>query len=267
MKFPLPAGFLALALVSPSWAESGGPRPDRPPPGDHPPGPPVDRGWFRGKEGRNGKDARVHRPLGGFLSLPPEAKRAIFQSHDLDKDGKLNPEELDKARAELREKEIAHRREMIARFDKNKDGELNEEERKAMRLAWEDHLKESKEYLRKKFDTNGDGKVDNTEREAAELELRKKWQERRKEIMRRFDKDGDGTLNEAEKESAKEAIIPPPGERRPLRDGAPGTKPLPWLGDPKRPGRGPGPQEAGPPPRPPRAERPTDGMSGGPMFD
>ncbi len=238
MKLSLSAGLLLLVLAVPAWAQPDGPRPrpDGPPrPGEHAPGPPPDRGFPRGKEGKLGRDGHEHRPLGGFLSLPPETRRAIFQSHDADKDGKLNPEEIEKAREEVRQKEIAHRRELVARFDKNNDGRLDEDERRAMRMAWEEHLKESKDDLRKKFDRNGDGTIDAAEKEAAENELRRKWQERRKQVLRRFDKDGDGVLSEEEKEAAMKSLPGPRPDRGPRREPGAG-KPGPWSGEPKHPG-------------------------------
>lgn len=229
MKASLSAGFLLFILALPAWAQPDG----APRPGGHPPGPPQERGLPCGKDGKPGKEGREHRPMGGFLSLPPEARRAIFQSHDADKDGKLNPEEMAKAREEFREKEMAHRRELMARFDKDKDGKLSEEERRAMREAWQEHLKDSKDDLRQKFDKNGDGKIDEAERAAAERELRQKWQERRQEILRRFDKDGDGVLNEEEKEAAKKSLPGPRLDRGPHREAG--------VGKPGGPGRAPPP--------------------------
>lgn len=76
--------------------------------------------------------------------LPPE----VIEKFDADKDGKLNKEEREAARA-AREKE----------FDKDGDGKLNDEERKAMR---EDGHKK----LLEKFDTDKDGKLSEEERKA-----------------------------------------------------------------------------------------------------
>lgn len=80
----------------------------------------------------------------GGPPLPPE----VIEKFDADKDGKLNKEEREAARA-AREKE----------FDKDGDGKLNDEERKAMR---EDGHKK----LLEKFDTDKDGKLSEEERKA-----------------------------------------------------------------------------------------------------
>ena len=81
---------------------------------------------------------------GGGLPLPPE----VIEKFDADKDGKLNKEEREAARA-AREKE----------FDKDGDGKLNDEERKAMQEAGHKKLLE-------KFDTDKDGKLSDEERKA-----------------------------------------------------------------------------------------------------
>lgn len=76
--------------------------------------------------------------------VPPE----VLEKFDADKDGKLNKEEREAARA-AREKE----------FDKDGDGKLNDEERKAMR-------EDAHKKMLEKFDTDKDGKLSEEERKA-----------------------------------------------------------------------------------------------------
>ena len=84
------------------------------------------------------------KPKRGGPPVPPE----VLEKFDADKDGKLNKEEREAARA-AREKE----------FDKDGDGKLNDEERKAMR-------EDAHKKLLEKFDTDKDGKLSEEERKA-----------------------------------------------------------------------------------------------------
>ncbi len=74
--------------------------------------------------------------------------KEVLEKFDADKDGKLNKEEREAARA-AREKE----------FDKDGDGKLNDEEKKAMR---EDGHKK----MIARFDKDGDGKLSDEEKKA-----------------------------------------------------------------------------------------------------
>ena len=76
--------------------------------------------------------------------VPPE----VLEKFDADKDGKLNKEERDAARA-AREKE----------FDKDGDGKLNDEEKKAMR-------EDGRKKMLARFDKDGDGKLSDEEKKA-----------------------------------------------------------------------------------------------------
>lgn len=76
--------------------------------------------------------------------VPPE----ILEKFDADKDGKLNKEEREAAKA-AREKE----------FDKDGDGKLSDEEKKAMH-------EDGQKRLIKRFDKDGDGKLSDEEKAA-----------------------------------------------------------------------------------------------------
>jgi hypothetical protein len=115
-------GAFACAATLATAQDQGKPnRPDRPDRGEK--GPPGGRG---------------ERPV------PPE----ILEKFDLDKDGKLSPEER-KAAREAREKE----------FDKDGDGKLNEQEREAMRDA-------NRAKMLERFDKDGDGKLSEEEKQS-----------------------------------------------------------------------------------------------------
>ncbi|MES2310046.1 MAG: hypothetical protein V4507_14425 [Verrucomicrobiota bacterium] len=87
--------------------------------------------------------------------IPPE----MIEKFDLDKDGKLNPEEMKEARKAMHE---MHKEEILKKYDKNGDGKLSDSETERMQA---DRLKEMKEELLKEYDKNGNGKLDSSEKE------------------------------------------------------------------------------------------------------
>lgn len=91
-------------------------------------------------------------PKGPGRPVPPE----VLERFDLDKDGKLSPEERKAAMAERRQK-------MLEKFDTDGDGQLSETEREAARAAFEARRQE----LLAKYDADQDGKLSREEIAAA----------------------------------------------------------------------------------------------------
>ncbi len=104
-----------------------------------------------------GKPDRPHR------KLPPE----ILERFDADKDGKLNEEEREAAKAAMGERMKARKAEMLKKFDKDGDGKLSEEEEAAMR-------EERKKMMLEKFDKDKDGVLSDGEK----AEMRKEMGDR-----------------------------------------------------------------------------------------
>ena len=113
-----------------------------------------------------------------------EARRAaMLKKFDANGNGKLDPEEREKMRAEMTKgggRDPARMKKMLERFDKDGDGKLGENERAAMRAE-----------MQKRREAGG---------------LKGKGGEKRAEMLKKFDKDGDGTLNEDERAAMREAL-------------------------------------------------------------
>jgi Ca2+-binding EF-hand superfamily protein len=83
----------------------------------------------------------------------------MIEKFDLDKDGKLNPEEIKQAREYCRDE---HKEELLKKYDKNGDGKLSDTEMDRMEA---DRIKNVKEELIKEYDKNGNGRLDSSEKE------------------------------------------------------------------------------------------------------
>ena len=172
-------------------------------------------------------------------AAPPAAamKRSraeeLLQRFDLNRDGKLDEDELAAAHEvmlkEQMDKQAAQaarpdaeqfRARMLAMFDKNHDGRLDDDERAEARKYGEEHglgeNGEVREELMKRFDKNADGKLDDTER----AEMQKFLQERRVSspgpgpgpmrefLLREFDRNSDGKLDESEMAELEKTMRP-----------------------------------------------------------
>ena len=84
---------------------------------------------------------------------PPGLRAKLLEKFDKDGDGKLNKEEREALRAEMKERHAK----ALKEFDKDGDGKLDKEERKAL---WEARLLE-------RFDENENGVLDGEEVEKA----------------------------------------------------------------------------------------------------
>lgn len=95
---------------------------------------------------------------------------------------------------------------LLEKFDTNKDGKLDETERAAAREATRENRGKLREQALAKFDKDGDGKLNDEEKAAAREAMKERAGEHRKDIVAKFDKDGDGKLNDEEKAAAREAM-------------------------------------------------------------
>ena len=113
-----------------------------------------------------------------------EARRAaMLKKFDANGNGKLDPEEQEKMRAEMTKgggRDPARMKKMLERFDKDGDGKLSEEERAAARAE-----------MQKRRGAGG---------------LKGKGGEKRAEMLKKFDKDGDGKLSDDERAAMREAM-------------------------------------------------------------
>ncbi|MFN0069688.1 MAG: EF-hand domain-containing protein [Limisphaerales bacterium] len=103
---------------------------------------------------------------------------------------------------------------MLERFDANKDGRLDETERAAAREAMKEQAAERRQEALAKFDKDGDGKLSDDEKAAAKEAMKERAGERRQELLAKFDKDGDGKMSDDEKAAAREAMKER-GQRKP----------------------------------------------------
>ena len=94
----------------------------------------------------------------------------MLELYDLNKDGKLTQDEIDKARAD-----------QLAKFDANKDGKLNLQEYQAL---WLDAMHERMVRAFQAHDSNGDGEITVAE-----------FQKRFKNIVARMDRNDDGAYS------------------------------------------------------------------------
>lgn len=101
--------------------------------------------------------------------IPPE----LIEKYDQDKDGKLNPSEMDEARKEMQE---SRKEEILKKYDKNGDGKLSDSEEAKME---KDRVEEVKQELIKEYDKNGNGRLDSSEKaqikEDAKIQKGKFW--------------------------------------------------------------------------------------------
>ncbi len=124
------------------------------------------------------------------------------------------------ARAEPNEKpdREARRAAMLKKFDTNGNGKIDPEEREKMRAEMAKGGGGAPERMKKmleRFDKDGDGKLSEDERTAMRAEMQKRREagglkgtgaEKQAEMLKKFDKDGDGKLSEDERAAMREAM-------------------------------------------------------------
>lgn len=162
-----------------------------------------------------------------------DLRKQLIEKYDKDKDGKLNEEEREAARAEFLKQNKpaeteeqprrdrrpqagadgagrrgrgnnpefeARRKQFESQFDKDGDGELSEAEREAMRDEFRKRGEQQRAAFMKEWDKDGDGELSESERNA----LREAGEKRRKEFTAKYDKDGNGDIDESEREAIRE---------------------------------------------------------------
>ena len=117
-------------------------------------------------------------------------REKLLEKYDANKNGKLDPDEIEKAKADRGQGDAKGARpgaeemqtRMLKRFDKDGDGKLNDEEKAAAKEAMKNRAggaaggRPNMEEAIKRFDKDGDGKLNDEEKAAA----RAAFQERRK---------------------------------------------------------------------------------------
>lgn len=104
---------------------------------------------------------------------------------------------------------------LLEKFDANKDGQLDETERAAAREAMKEQAAERRQEAIAKFDKDGDGTLNDEEKAAARVAVKERAGAQRQDIVAKFDKDGDGKLSDDEKVAAREAMKERAGQRKP----------------------------------------------------
>ena len=109
----------------------------------------------------------------GRYRVPPKVRQRLFERFDANGDGELDETERAAARAAMKARREAKRREILERFDGDGDGQLNDEEKAVAKAAF-------KAKLAERFDRNGDGTLDARERRALKraMRLRKRMRHR-----------------------------------------------------------------------------------------
>jgi Ca2+-binding EF-hand superfamily protein len=117
--------------------------------------------------------------------LNARMRAEILKRFDANSNGKLDPDEMAKAREEF-QKRMVGREGMMKRFDSDGDGMLDDQERRDMRrmmasagalTAGERKPRLDQSALLEKFDADKDGALDPQERLAAIKEIRKRRSE------------------------------------------------------------------------------------------
>lgn len=114
-----------------------------------------------------------------------EARRAaMLKKYDANGNGKLDPDEREKLRAEMAKgggkRDPERMKKLLEQFDKDGDGTLSEEERAAARAE-----------MQKRREAGG---------------LKGPGADRRAELLKKFDKDGDGKLSDDEQAAMRAAM-------------------------------------------------------------
>lgn len=140
---------------------------------------------------------------------PENPSQEILDQYDLDGDGRLSEEELQKAREDMARN---WRQEMIQRYDTDGDGQLNEEERRAMRedlrnqgRVW-DQMRRGWDAML--FDSDQDGRLTEAGREERQEFLSQADEVRRVIERRLFDTDGDGVVSDEERRAGRRRLAP-----------------------------------------------------------
>ena len=101
------------------------------------------------------------------------------------------------------------RAQLLEKYDVNKNGVLDPEEKEAARADWQAGRKEREARMLERFDANHDGKIDDSERAA----MKAQREERRAEMLKKYDTDGDGKLSDTEREALRKETREKHGQR------------------------------------------------------
>jgi EF hand domain-containing protein len=95
------------------------------------------------------------------------------------------------------------RAQMLEKYDANKNGVLDPEEKEAAKAEWQAHRKEREAKLLERFDANKNGVLDPEEKQAARTQMQAKREAHRAEMLKKYDTDGDGKLSDTERETLR----------------------------------------------------------------
>lgn len=147
-----------------------------------------------------------------------ERKKRVMAEYDANQNGKLDPEELDALKADLKAEHPRFARvgwrfrragfHMVRwAFDENGDRQLSDEERAAMVDALEARCERIRANVLEKFDADGDGKLSEAEREAAREAFRAKMQAKYQELLAKYDANNSGQLELIERAKIRADVI------------------------------------------------------------
>jgi Ca2+-binding EF-hand superfamily protein len=95
---------------------------------------------------------------------------------------------------------------LLEKYDANKNGVLDPEEKEAAKADREKFRAERKQRMLERFDANHDGVLDEAEKAEARKAFGARREEHRREMLKKYDKDGDGTLSPSEREELRKEM-------------------------------------------------------------
>jgi Ca2+-binding EF-hand superfamily protein len=130
----------------------------------------------------------------------------LLEKYDANKNGVLDADEKEAAKAEWESHRQERQARMLERFDANKNGVLDPEEKDAARKEMRGHRghgrRGDRAQVLEKFDANKNGTLDPEEKQAAKAAR----EARRAETLKKYDADGDGKLSDSERETLRKEM-------------------------------------------------------------